>query len=307
MQTIVQFTLLMLFAFYAGPGKAEAYNFLEFQYALENDDAGLPVSLFMDVYLPADDLVGAPYPAVIWSHEGGWTTGDRGDLQPAALPWLIPAGIAVISIDYRLGPASTFPKPLHDVKGAVRFVRARIDSGELPLDTNRIALWGASAGGHLSLLAAATQGNPLWEGDSGGNTQYSSEVIAVCNYYGPSNILAARLRPPGTEVNLLGGPVADNPLKATLASPIFFTNADFPHYLGVLGLLDPFVPQILYTAFEERLIEVGAQNSFKSVYLNAGHGVWDRENNPWVWISPQLKTELLGFFLAVFNLAPAEG
>src|SRR6266550_2480551 len=60
-------------------------------------------------------------------------------------------GIATISISYRLAPAHRFPAPLHDVRRALRYVRAH--AGELGIDPDRIALMGLSAGAHLAMLA----------------------------------------------------------------------------------------------------------------------------------------------------------
>src|ERR1700733_13054086 len=109
--------------------------------------------LEIDVWLPlrSED----PAPAVLFLHGGGWRAGSRHLAGPAfrgVLPspfeQVARAGIAVASADYRLSGEATWPAQLHDVKAAVRWLRAR--AGELGIDGDRIAAWGESAGGPLA-------------------------------------------------------------------------------------------------------------------------------------------------------------
>ncbi|MGB0373081.1 MAG: alpha/beta hydrolase fold domain-containing protein [Opitutales bacterium] len=278
------------------------FDFETIKFADVFTDSGAPVELFLDVYTPVTEAPPGGFPVVVWVHEGGWQIGSRKSLFKEALPWLIPEGIALVSVDYRLGPQSTFPKPLHDVKGAVRFLRAEIARGGLPFDADKVCLWGSSAGGHLSSLAAVTQNQPNFEGNVGGNLEFSSAVSGFCNYYGPTNIWAAQQRPAGTEVNLLGGTVAEEPIKAIFASPVFFVEPNCPAYLGVCGLLDEFVPEELYQEFEQKLISVGVQSPYQSVYINAGHGFQDKAFNPELWVDEDMRLLTVGFFKSAFNL-----
>lgn len=96
-------------------------------------------------------------------------------------------GITLVSIDYRLNSEAAYPAQIYDVKGAVRFIRAH--AKEYSIDPNRIAVSGTSASAHLALLLATTNNNPAYEGTVGGNTQYSSAVSAVVDYYGPTDLL----------------------------------------------------------------------------------------------------------------------
>ncbi len=70
----------------------------------------------MDIYEP--DGVG-PYPAVILIHGGGFTSGDKADVQAAA-DRIAQAGFVVFAPNYRLAPQNAFPAPLVDVKAAVQ-------------------------------------------------------------------------------------------------------------------------------------------------------------------------------------------
>ena len=91
-------------------------------------------------------------PTVIQIHGGSWMHG-RKERQAKPLTWhLARQGWAVVSINYRLSPAATFPDHLDDVKAAVAWVRAHAE--DLGADPDFIVLTGGSAGGHLAALAA---------------------------------------------------------------------------------------------------------------------------------------------------------
>ncbi len=94
-------------------------------------------------------------PAFVWNHGGGWVGGDLDMPEADAAGRRIAKGIdgVVVSVEYRLVPTHVFPVPLDDVVAAFEATVAAAD--DLGIDRQRIGLGGASAGGHLSALAAA--------------------------------------------------------------------------------------------------------------------------------------------------------
>jgi acetyl esterase/lipase len=140
----------------------------------------------LDLHLPARP---GPWPLVVFVHGGSWAFGDKempagtgyGALREAALA----RGWAVASVQYRFSTQATFPAQLHDVKAAVRFLRAH--AGALSLDAGRVALTGDSAGAHLAQLAALTAGDPAWEGTVGVPGP-SAPVRGVVSFYGVSDL-----------------------------------------------------------------------------------------------------------------------
>ena len=134
------------------------------------------------------------------------------------------SGFALASIDYRLTNEAPFPARINDCKAAVRWLRSNAD--KYHLDPDRIIAVGASAGGHLAALLGTTANDPRFEG-TGGPLGVSSEVQAVCDFSGPSDLLTIRSqypRQPGTNrswalTSLLGGTVEEKPELARLASP----------------------------------------------------------------------------------------
>ena len=134
----------------------------------------------------------ADAPVVIYVHGGGWAHGDKGTDGPTRLARLAAYGVDVVAVDYRLAPQATFPEPLYDLKGAVRWLRANTASHGLAVD--RVGVWGASAGAYLGSLLALSAGDPHLEGKVGGNLDQSSAVQAVVHWFGAVDLEASAAR-----------------------------------------------------------------------------------------------------------------
>lgn len=136
----------------------------------------------LDLYLP--DHAEGPYPVLFDVHGGGWCLGTK---REGFLEYLIDAiysGYAVISPDYRLAPGVKFPENLFDIKTAVRWARAHAEV--YGLDPEKFGMIGDSAGGHLTLMTGFTAGHPEYAGLQYGWADYSDEVQAICDMFGPS-------------------------------------------------------------------------------------------------------------------------
>ncbi|HZW07217.1 MAG TPA: alpha/beta hydrolase, partial [Phycisphaerales bacterium] len=127
-----------------------------------------------------------PRPVLLWIHGGGWQSGTENNVAGVALE-LRSRGITVASVDYRLSGEAVFPAQVHDCKGAIRYLRAH--AAEFNIDPARIAVWGSSAGAHLAALVATSSGVASLEGETGGNLDQSSAVVAGVSYFGPTDIL----------------------------------------------------------------------------------------------------------------------
>src|SRR5690606_32154307 len=114
--------------------------------------------LKLDIAIPAEE---SRHPAIVFLHGGAWVLGDRsffrGEIEEAAK-----RGFVAATVSYRLakaGPGWTsidgFPAPLVDVKASIRFLHANAE--QFQIDPERIGVAGASAGGHLALLAGLTR------------------------------------------------------------------------------------------------------------------------------------------------------
>jgi acetyl esterase/lipase len=202
--------------------------------------------LLLDLYLPPAAKADAPKPPlIVWVHGGAWRGGSKADVP---LRPLVDAGYAVASIDYRLSTVAPFPAQAHDIKAAIRFLRAK--QQEYGYDARRVAVAGNSAGGHLAALVGVTNGNKELEGTVGDHLDQSSDVQAIVSLYGMSDLttILAQSTPHGLEVRvpalqlLLGGQPDQKPELARLASPVFHVDAKDPPLLLIHGDQDPQAP-----------------------------------------------------------------
>ena len=234
----------------------------------------------LDVYLPAK--VAEPLPTVVWIHGGAWKQGDKGSiagLTPQGNAGrkppieVIGQGYVLVSIDYRLSHEASFPAQIHDCKAAIRWLRAH--AGEHHIDPKRIGVWGASAGGQLAALLGTSSDISELEG-SGGNSQFSSSVQAVCDFFGPTDLLRmsemkGELEKESPESLYIGGPLRKNVDKVIQANPLTYISKNAPPFLIVHGDSDVVVPadqsQILYKA----LLKVQVESALHIV-PGAGHG-----------------------------------
>ena len=214
------------------------------------------------------DLYRAPQtdaPLVVYVHGGGWRGGDRADAGAERLAPLAAYGVDVASVDYRLVPRGRFPDQLHDLKGAVRWLRAR--GPRLGLRTDRLGVWGASAGAYLGSLLALTPGDDELEGTVGGNPEQSSAVQAAVHWFGQCDLLAsgsrtdveAHLLPFAFEAGLLGvGAVVEAAERARDLSLLARVSAQAPPFLIAHGDRDHVVAPSESEALHDALSRAGA-------------------------------------------------
>ncbi len=226
--------------------------------------------LLLDLYLP-EKPEGSPL--VIWVHGGGWKGGSK---QNCFVKWLSNFGYTVASINYRLVDIAKWPAQLHDCKGAIRWLRANAQTYGYNPDC--VIAAGASAGGHLVALLGTTGDSEELEGNVGGNSEQSSRVQAVVDYYGATDFLL-RSRTQSWKVNklgsvvynLLGGPANQLVDKAKQASAKFHVTPDDAPLLVFHGGKDTTVLMNQTDAIEEAYKK---HNLPVTVYRlkDAGHG-----------------------------------
>lgn len=111
--------------------------------------AGAP-DVFVRIYQPTDRP--ATLPALLWIHGGGYVLGsvERDDLLAKHLAKV--GQCVVASVEYRLAPEHPFPAPVEDCYAALKWLATH--SAEFGINTSRIAIGGASAGGGLAASLA---------------------------------------------------------------------------------------------------------------------------------------------------------
>lgn len=201
---------------------------------------GLP--LLLDLHRPSG--VKQP-PLIVYVHGGAWRAGSKSDVPIADL---LGHGFAIASVDYRLSTQARFPAQIHDIKAAIRFLRAK--ASLLDLSTERIAIVGSSAGGHLAALVGVTNGHKTLEGRVGEHLDQRSDVAAIVSFYGASNLqsilgqsteFGLTVRIPALKL-LLGDLPEKVPSLAKLASPVAHLDKADPPLLLLHGDADPQMP-----------------------------------------------------------------
>jgi acetyl esterase/lipase len=193
------------------------------------------------------------------------------------LIWLVSRGFAVASVDYRLSPVARFPAQVHDIKAAIRFLRGR--AKDYGYNTDRIAVAGSSAGGHLAALVGVTNGDPAMEGRVGDDLDRPSDLQAIVSYYGASDFLTIlkQSTPHGLGVRipalqlLLGGRPEEVPELAKNASPLFHVDSGDPPLLLLHGDQDPQMPVNQSLELQGKYEELGLPVDLEIVHASA-HG-----------------------------------
>jgi acetyl esterase/lipase len=205
-----------------------------------------------------------PFPAVILIHGGGWLYGSHNDLVPFSLQ-LARQGYVAVSVSYRLLPDFRFPDPLHDVKCAVRWLRAH--AGKYGADPARVGVFGHSAGGHLACMLGMACGQDGLEGNGGFQEQRSDVCCVVCAsgltdlarlYAHPAKGLAGAIAKRAV-VNFVGGPPDGLAKGYEIASPISYAGKSSPPTLLILGTKDDIVPNEQSLRLEKKLRDAGAE------------------------------------------------
>jgi acetyl esterase len=102
------------------------------------------------VYRPTSD--GAPLPALVWFHGGGWVIGSVDGSDASVRGLTNEMGCVIVSVDYRMAPEFKFPVPAEECYSATKWVSEHAAS--LGVDPARLAVGGDSAGGNLAAAVA---------------------------------------------------------------------------------------------------------------------------------------------------------
>jgi acetyl esterase/lipase len=246
--------------------------------------ASLSPAQKLDIYLPDEDH--GPFPVILSIHGGAFMGCDKSDAQVVPMLDGLKRGYAVVAVNYRLSWEALFPALVHDVKAAVRWVRA--NATKYNFDLERIAAWGGSAGGYLSSMLGTSAGIPEMEDLSLGNPDQPSNVQSVVDWFGPTNFLkmdeqlaaSGMLPPPGfrhSEANspeslLFGQVITEIPEKVAAANPETYIRPGVPPFLLQHGTIDPVVPVQQSIEFAAKLRSlVGEDQAILELFEGAEH------------------------------------
>lgn len=139
------------------------------------------MALTMDVLKPARPN-GA---GVVYVMSGGWFSA-REFINPEILEAFTGRGYTVFAVVHGSQPKFTIPEAVADMHRAVRYIRTNAKKWDV--DPERLGIAGGSAGGHLSLMIAASGG----PGDAASEDvveRASSRVAAAAVFFPPTDFM----------------------------------------------------------------------------------------------------------------------
>lgn len=224
---------------------------------------GIPLK--MDLYFPVETE--PPYQVLVYVHGGSFTSGDkRKGSGIIDIPAMTQRGYAVAAINYRLMPEHPFPSEVIDAKCAIRYLRAH--AGDYNLLTEKIGIWGGSAGGHLVTMVGLTNDDPAFE--AGEYMEVSSHVDAVVEMFGPTDLTQPMGWLQRWFLRRAFGTDSPSDTRLIEASPVQYVTSDAPPFLILHGEQDTAVPveqaQILY----QKLLDMNVDATLVLV-RNADH------------------------------------
>jgi acetyl esterase/lipase len=229
----------------------------------------------------------------VYFHGSAWYLFDKDCGTRPLFRQLAAQGHVIMDVAYRLCPEVDIYEMVGDVKRAIAWAKA--NAARYGADPARVVLGGASAGGHLALLAAYTpEHHQLTPSDLHGQ---DLSVRAVVSYYGPTDLRACyehlnqkRLvnlprvavgQPGSAEIKkefkdagrldmLLGGHLHETPEMYTLASPVTHVQTGCPPTLLIQGEPDVITPVAATRELYRRLTACGVP-SVNIVYPLTNH------------------------------------
>lgn len=235
-------------------------------FTLNNVSYGNDPQQKIDIYLPANRSSNSTK-VFILIHGGGWVGGDKADFNDlfntfkSSYP-----NHAIVNINYRLGTLASpgYPKQINDIQSVIDHIQ--LNKYDLSSD---YFLFGASAGGHLSMLYAYA-------------FDPAHHVKGICNIVGPTDLTDTSYTNHVEYNFVLGGLVGNytysqNPAIYAEVSPAKKVTPFSPKTISFYGSLDPLIPVTQMTLLQNALDANGVYSE-ATMYQGDGHGNWSPAN-----------------------------
>jgi acetyl esterase/lipase len=230
----------------------ESYEAIDVTYGSDSDQV-------FDIYLPANRSLETK--TLILVHGGGWTSGDKEDMQ--AFVTIIKQDLpdlAIVNINYRLADETTQPYPMqiNDITAIINQLKTDAEIYTISQDFGFVGL---SAGAHLALLWS-------YAFDVEDNISMVSSIVGPTNFTDPAYLNAEN--PDLQELIELYGL---NPTTEFLEdiSPYHQVTSQAPPTILFYGGQDPLIPTSQGTDMQEKLLELSVIHEF-TLYQDEGHG-----------------------------------
>lgn len=265
----------------------------------------------MDLYIPGAPMQkGSPMagtaPVLINIHGGAWTHGNKE--SQGGFSTFLKKGFLVANVEYRMSPIAKAPAAIQDVRCALLYLVQH--ATELNIDINKIVVMGASAGGHLALMAGLLgssnhafdqnclrQMPPQTKAAIKSETKTETEtktaspfrIAAIIDKYGPTDlsIVSSLDHIKKSAYSWLGEGVK-NPAFLRSISPLYYVDRHSPPVFIVHGDADPTVPYHQSELLHAKLDKAGVYNQFVTV-PGGLHGKFTQEQKK------QLSQQIIAF------------
>ena len=224
------------------------------------------IDLKLDLCRPSTGT--GPFPALIYIPGAGWGFYPESSKANCArvISEAASRGYVAVAVEHRRlafdwdtrKPKHRFPEQVHDVKCAVRWLRA--NSEKYHVDSERIGAVGSSSGGHLALMLALTDKSDGLEGACGDMT-YSSRIQAAVSSAGITELVSCYSKDPVLMAAFLGDSPEKIPDVYAKASPLTYVTKDDPPILLIHGDVDELVPLQQAELLDAKLTEVGVPHT----------------------------------------------
>ena len=221
------------------------------------------VKHLLDIYLPLEGE--GPYTTLFVTHPGGFADGMKEWMFPFANHFAS-KGYAVVPINYRLAPDSTYPAQMEDAFCALAWLHK--NAVEYNLDANRIVAFGYSAGATLSNLIGTIDDPSIYLSNCPYEMPSSHWVRGTVSLAGVADFAA---NPDRMDLlALMGQPYAEIPERWQEASPTTYVDGSEASFLLAHGLVDEEVPFAESETFAAALEAAGATVTVEPI-PDAGH------------------------------------
>ncbi|MGA0605580.1 prolyl oligopeptidase family serine peptidase [Phenylobacterium sp. VNQ135] len=217
------------------------------------------MALTYDVFRPVKKANGA---LVVNMVSAGWRSSwAPPEERQARYQALIDKGFTVVALYHSSAPRFQAPDAVTDVRLGMRHIK--LHARDYGADPARIGVWGASAGGHLALVAGlmADDGDPAAANplERSGN-----RVAAVVAYFPPTDLAVLLQGRPKA------GPIAFDDKLLPSISPIHAVDPRDPPTLLLHGDADRGVPPAQSEMMHAALDKAGVENALK-MFAGADH------------------------------------
>ena len=210
--------------------------------------------LKLDLYLPLERSGKTPVVIIVFG--GGWVSGFKQDGFVEPMARIKEYGYAAVVPDYTLALDDCFPRPVQDIQDCVKWVRENADTYRF--DTDRITLWGESAGAHLALEAGLMSREDSRV--SGIIAMYPLTDLDTVDAQAKQCGMTNEYDRPGSVVGVFMGKGLNDKEIRRQASPVNQMYAGMPDILVQHGTSDKMIPYLQSQEFYDTAEKQGYQD-----------------------------------------------